>query len=234
MNMSRYAGSASLVAMLLVAPPVAEGQTSDVRSYDMPAQDLGSALRQVGALSGHSVVVATDLVAGLQAPALKGRYTVDDAVAALLRGTRLRAVAVNGALVIERDPGGDSAAADVPGEILVTGTRSLAFVPPIIHTGNPDDAKIRKLVAESLTAAKDTPAPTISASPSASPSPSRPASCPPCPSPSPSSPSSATPACPPSPSTAGPAAPPGVAVTAPPTSPGSPPASTTSAATRPT
>ena len=123
MNMSRYAGSAALVAMLLVAPPVAEGQTSDVRSYDMPAQDLGSALRQVGALSGHSVVVATDLVAGLQAPALKGRYTVDDAVAALLRGTRLRAVAVNGALVIERDPGGDSAAADVPGEILVTGTR---------------------------------------------------------------------------------------------------------------
>jgi LCP family protein required for cell wall assembly len=54
--------------------------------------------------------------------------------------------------------------------------RSLAFVPPIIHTGNPDYAKIRKLVKEALTTAKDEPAPTASPTPapttSAAPKPS--------------------------------------------------------------
>jgi polyisoprenyl-teichoic acid--peptidoglycan teichoic acid transferase len=39
--------------------------------------------------------------------------------------------------------------------------RSLAFVPPIIHTGDPDYAKIRRLVREAL-APKPTPAPTTS------------------------------------------------------------------------
>ena len=46
--------------------------------------------------------------------------------------------------------------------------RSLAFVPPIIHTGNPDYAKIRRLVKEAL-APKITPAPAPTASPTAAP-----------------------------------------------------------------
>ena len=46
--------------------------------------------------------------------------------------------------------------------------RSLAFVPPIIHTGDPDYAKIRRLVKEAL-APKTTPAPTSTESPTAAP-----------------------------------------------------------------
>jgi LCP family protein required for cell wall assembly len=46
--------------------------------------------------------------------------------------------------------------------------RSLAFVPPIIHTGDPDYAKIRRLVKEALTP-KTTPAPATTASPTAAP-----------------------------------------------------------------
>ena len=54
--------------------------------------------------------------------------------------------------------------------------RSLAFVPPVIHTGDPDYAKIRKLVKEALASSNGTPAPTTSPAPapttSAAPKPS--------------------------------------------------------------
>jgi iron complex outermembrane receptor protein len=145
MTLGRYMGSAAFVVAIVMASPAAEGQTSDARDYDMPAQDLGAALRQVGTVSGRSVVVATDLVAGLQAPALKGRYTPDDAVAALLRGTRLHAVTVSGALVIERDPDGGSASPDQPSEILVTGTRIRGKAP----VGSPLVVIDRKTIQQS-------------------------------------------------------------------------------------
>jgi hypothetical protein len=109
---------------MILASPVAEGQVSETRAYDMPSQALGAALRQVTVVSGRPVVAATDLVAGRQAPALKGRFSAEDAVAELLHGSGLRAVPVAGALVVERDPApAGSADAGAPDDILVTGSR---------------------------------------------------------------------------------------------------------------
>jgi len=56
------------------------------------------------------------------------------------------------------------------GDKMHTGSsiRSVAFVPPIIHTGNPDYAKIRKLVSEALQPPKPAAAATPAASPSTS------------------------------------------------------------------
>lgn len=122
MRLGKFAGFAACTTVMILASPMAEGQTNDTRDYDMPAQDLGTALRQVSAQSGRPVIVATELVAGLEAPALKGRFSSDDAVGQLLRGSGLRAAAVGATLVIQRVPvpAGDEGG---PGDILVTGSR---------------------------------------------------------------------------------------------------------------
>ena len=48
MRLGKFAGFAACTTVMLLASPMAEGQTADTRDYDMPAQDLGTALRQVG------------------------------------------------------------------------------------------------------------------------------------------------------------------------------------------
>lgn len=124
MRFKKFSGFLACTTIMVMAAPVAEGQATDARSYDMPVQDLGTALRQVSMQSGRAVVVATELVAGLRAPALKGRFSSDDAVAQLLRSSGLRAVPVGGTLVVQRD-GEAAGTADESGasEVLVTGTR---------------------------------------------------------------------------------------------------------------
>ncbi|MDB5576865.1 MAG: TonB-dependent receptor [Bradyrhizobium sp.] len=112
------AGLAASTAMMLVAP-AAQAQNTAVRDYDMPAQDLGTALRLLASQSGRQLVVAADLVAGLRSPALKGRYSFEGALAELLRGTGLNTVRVGATLVVQRGAVADS---DTP-EVLVTGTR---------------------------------------------------------------------------------------------------------------
>lgn len=122
MRLGKFTGFAACTTVMLLASPIAEGQAMDARDYDLPAQDLGAALRQVTALSGRPIIVATELVAGLQAPALKGRFSSDEAVGQLLLGSGLRAVAVGATLVVQRIPAavGDEGG---PGDILVTGSR---------------------------------------------------------------------------------------------------------------
>jgi hypothetical protein len=123
MRLGKFSGYAACTTVMLLASPIAEGQVSDARDYDMPAQDLDAALRQVAAQSARPVIVASDLVAGLRAPALKGRFSSDDAVGQLLRGSGLRAVAVGSTLVVQRNSENVSAVDGSADDILVTGTR---------------------------------------------------------------------------------------------------------------
>ena len=112
-------------AMVLMVPGASAQQAGGTREYDVPRQDLGSALRRVAQLSGTPVIVPTDLVDGIRARALKGRYLPEEAVAQLLRGSRLRVVAVGDTLVVQREDAGQegSRADQGEAEILVTGTR---------------------------------------------------------------------------------------------------------------
>ena len=97
--------------------------------YDLPMQSLGDALRKVARRSGASIVAPTVLIAGKRAPALKGEFSPETAVARLLAGSGLTSRRVGGALVIRRE--GAQSAQDAQGtgegagdgEILVTGTR---------------------------------------------------------------------------------------------------------------
>jgi iron complex outermembrane receptor protein len=126
-------------AMVMVAP-AALAQVESAREFDMPSQDLGAALRAVAQQSGTQVIAPTELVAGLQAPAVKGRYRPDQAVSLLLRGSRLRVIVVGGTLVVQRDDTGQegNGPAEGEGEILVTGTRIRGSGPvgvPVISIG---------------------------------------------------------------------------------------------------
>ena len=65
---------------------------SSVRSYDLPAQPLGSALARIGAESGQQIGIDAELVRGLTAPAVRGSYTPEQAARAALQGSGLELV----------------------------------------------------------------------------------------------------------------------------------------------
>ncbi len=69
---------------------------SEIKShFDLPAESLDKALRDFAAQANCNISYEPAIVAGLQAPAIKGEFTVSRALALLLKGTKLRAVNVN-------------------------------------------------------------------------------------------------------------------------------------------
>lgn len=125
MRMGKMGALALAGTAMVIVAPVAFAQADNAREFDIPSQDLGAALRAIVQQSGTQVIAPTELVAGHQAPALKGKFRPEDAVSLLLRGSRLRAVFVGNTLVVQRDDTGQegNAPPEGEGEILVTGTR---------------------------------------------------------------------------------------------------------------
>lgn len=62
-----------------------------VRTYDLPAQDLATALRTIARGSDYQLVADAKSLKGARAPSLAGAYTVEEAVAALLAPSGLTA-----------------------------------------------------------------------------------------------------------------------------------------------
>jgi iron complex outermembrane receptor protein len=120
----RLLAAAAITAMAIATPVRAqEGQR---REYNVEAQNLGDALRTVSRLSGREVIFTAEAVEGKNAPRLRGTYTPDDAVRALLEGSGLAAefrkdvVLIRGRSEAPGEVAGDPAAHS---EILVTGSR---------------------------------------------------------------------------------------------------------------
>lgn len=116
-------------APALAAPPLLQAEH---QAYDLKAQPLATALSEVARISGRPIVVSTSLARGKTAPALKGRYTADQAYAALLSGSGLKLVSVGVNLVVQpadaeatTSASGEPQAgdADTLSELVVTGTR---------------------------------------------------------------------------------------------------------------
>jgi len=83
--------------------------------FDQPAQPLSQALRSYSAVADREIMFADALVAGHTAPALKGAYTPESALLALLDGTDLTVSrTASGVLLVQRasDPQSGSAAGD--------------------------------------------------------------------------------------------------------------------------
>jgi outer membrane receptor protein involved in Fe transport len=108
------------IAIVAIAPPAA-AWSAERRVYDLPAQPLGDSLRAVSLRSGTDILAAAALVADRRAPALKGSYTVDEALDVLLAGSGLRRRGAGATIVIELEPAGSLTAAGP--DILITGSR---------------------------------------------------------------------------------------------------------------
>ncbi len=78
-----------------VVPAAAQAQAATqqaVRSYDIPAGALSSALSRFAGEAGVLLSVDGSLVQGLESNGLKGQYGIDEGFAALLQGSGLQAV----------------------------------------------------------------------------------------------------------------------------------------------
>ncbi len=88
-------------ALVVIAAHAAEDAK---RSYNLPTGDAAVALRQFAETSGKEVLFAAETVRGVRTPALRGDFTPQEAMAALLAGTGLVAMpdAKTGALAVRR------------------------------------------------------------------------------------------------------------------------------------
>lgn len=126
---------AVLVLLCQGVPTIAQTQTFEL---NIPAQDLGQALRSVAQATRHQIAFESAAVRGKRAPALRGSYTARGAVEALLAGSDLTvAVGRSGLLIVrpapasaprarpepDRGPAPDPEPVEVA-EILVTGSRN--------------------------------------------------------------------------------------------------------------
>lgn len=110
------------------APAVARVQTFEL---NIPAQDLGAALRSVAQATRQEIAFESSAVRGKRAAALRGSYSARSAVEALLAGSGLRVEVGRSGLLIVR-PATQAEAESAPqiesfelAEILVEGSRSL-------------------------------------------------------------------------------------------------------------
>ena len=85
------------------APPAqARSVTYDL---DIPAQSLKDSLQALAFASHHKLLYSSELVEGKRSPALKGQFTTEQAVKALLSGTKLSYEVTSDGLVLIRASG---------------------------------------------------------------------------------------------------------------------------------
>ncbi len=139
-RLQRAFASFLLAALVLLASPHTMADTS-THEYDIPAGDLGEALRAFGAASNTQILFAPDVVAGRRSAGIKGPFSVDAAMLSLLANTPLtyRITASNVILVTLAEtpappsggapPTSDGTSRDTPvaalEEIIVTATKRL-------------------------------------------------------------------------------------------------------------
>ena len=109
LRLALLAGCASVA----LAPAMAAAQSSQpFVSFDIPAQDLDSALTRFGQQSEREIIISSALTRNRRAPAVQGNLTPEDALGLLLAESGLTyRVSSAGSLVVEAaDPQGGSAA----------------------------------------------------------------------------------------------------------------------------
>lgn len=125
--------SVSAVSMAALLAPAAAVAQQAIYQFNIPAQDLGAALRAYGQASGQQIMFEGRDVRGKQSTALVGGYSAEDGLRRLLDGTGLQYARSQAGVLLVQDPasptrlGGDErAATNEPVQeetIVVTGTR---------------------------------------------------------------------------------------------------------------
>ena len=126
--MRKLQSTAASALLALASSTAANAQPQGQFVFNLPAETLSQALRDVAVRTGRGVIAPDELVQSRQAPPLSGAFTAEEAVTRLLAGTGLRYRMVNGALVVERSPlaahSGDPESPEAAAStITVTGTR---------------------------------------------------------------------------------------------------------------
>ncbi len=103
--------------------PAAAAQAGTAAQYDLPEQSLGDTLRAVAQAAGREIIFTPEAVEGRRAPALRGRFTFEQAVRAALAQSGLLAQYGAGAVLIRDQPGEDGSVSASQQSITVTGTR---------------------------------------------------------------------------------------------------------------
>ena len=80
--------SAAFAALILLSPDYARAD-SPVHEYNIPAGDLGEALRAFGAASNTQILFSPEAVAGLRSQRISGQLSVEAAMSLLLANTSL-------------------------------------------------------------------------------------------------------------------------------------------------
>lgn len=111
-------------ALVATSATVASAQQAGRHFYDLPAQPLARSIRAIATATGQSIVAPADLIADRQAPALKGIFSVEEALDRLLAGSGLQARRSGSAFVLmAAAPQALAAPVEAQGEITVTGSR---------------------------------------------------------------------------------------------------------------
>src|SRR3546814_13647509 len=99
-------------------------QEKERYTFDIPAQDLGDALRTVAATADWELYAAADEINGVSVPPLRGTFTAKMAIEKLLQGTTLVARFDKGSVLIKgRSTSGAAAPQGSEEAIVVTGKR---------------------------------------------------------------------------------------------------------------
>jgi outer membrane receptor for ferric coprogen and ferric-rhodotorulic acid len=89
---ARLGALALATALACALPARAQAPDTPAQAYDLPAQPLGSTLARIASQSGQQISVPADLVRGLQAPAVRGSLSAEQAARAALAGSGLELV----------------------------------------------------------------------------------------------------------------------------------------------
>lgn len=126
--MRKFQLTTTLALLTFASATGANAQPLDHFAFDLPAETLSQALRDVAVRTGRNVIAPDDLVHSRRARSLSGTFTAEQALQRLLAGTGLRYRLVEGTFVVERVPFADEAVAPQNTDtrastITVTGTR---------------------------------------------------------------------------------------------------------------
>ncbi|WP_225011183.1 TonB-dependent receptor domain-containing protein [Novosphingobium percolationis] len=116
---------AAVAISALAIASLASAQDGQRQDYNVEAGDLGAALRTVSRLSGREIIFGAEAVKGKHAPRLRGTYSADEAVRALLEGSDLTAEFRKDVILIRGRSEASGEIADRPaeeGDIIVTGS----------------------------------------------------------------------------------------------------------------
>ena len=115
----------AVVALAALAAPVAVQAQVQTFDFNIPAQDMASALRAFARQSRQQVVFDGAAVAGKRSPALVGRHSADAGLQMLLANSGLTATrGVQGALMIRPDPAAAPSQKSELEEVVVTARKA--------------------------------------------------------------------------------------------------------------